>query len=125
VTVSDAGLVFANLGTLARIDIGAGGPFAPEGGDGGGTTIAAALAAPATAAEPPAHDSSEVVVAVAVPVERAPARSGALDPGIAFALAAEQWRLLATASTGGWFGHVDEQDLDLLVDGRFPSARRR
>jgi subtilisin-like proprotein convertase family protein len=47
VTVGDAAMVFGSLGTLARINIGSGGPFAPEAADGGAASaIAAALAAP-------------------------------------------------------------------------------
>jgi hypothetical protein len=62
-------IVFASIGTLARIDIGAGGPFAPEGGgpsvgDAGGSAIASALAAPTTAVQA-ATDASSAIAAVA------------------------------------------------------------
>ncbi|MEX0978864.1 MAG: hypothetical protein WDZ48_08440, partial [Pirellulales bacterium] len=59
VTVSDAGLVFSNLGTIARINIGTGGPFAPEGGgqgDGGGSAVASALTGPGTVGDDPMLD---------------------------------------------------------------------
>jgi hypothetical protein len=50
---TDAVIVFANIATLARIDIGAGGPFVPEevpdsAGD-GTSAVASALAAPSSA----------------------------------------------------------------------------
>jgi hypothetical protein len=48
VSIADAAVVFANLGSIARINIGAGGPFAPENGDGrsdgGGSAVALTLA---------------------------------------------------------------------------------
>jgi subtilisin-like proprotein convertase family protein len=48
------------------------------------------------------------------------------DSGLALALAREHWRLrfLADASGGGWAGHVDDDLLGLLVDGRFLGRRR-
>jgi hypothetical protein len=47
VSVADASVVFASLGNIARINIGPGGPFAPDGGDSsaGGAAVASALAA--------------------------------------------------------------------------------
>ena len=52
VTSTDAVIVFANIGTLSKIEIGALGPFAPEAAtDGSASAVASALAVPGSKAE--------------------------------------------------------------------------
>jgi hypothetical protein len=50
VTAADASVVPPSLGSITRLNVGAGGPFAPE-GDGGDSGVASALAASSTSAE--------------------------------------------------------------------------
>ena len=49
VTAADATVVTGSLGSITRLNVGAGGPFAPE-GDGGDSGVASALAASSTSA---------------------------------------------------------------------------
>src|SRR5690606_37629315 len=57
VTTTDSVQVFANLGSIARINIGPGGPFAPEAepavaGDDGSSAVASALAISSSSSAP-------------------------------------------------------------------------
>jgi hypothetical protein len=117
-------IVALGTGTLARISIAAGGPFAPQGGgegenEGGALPLAASSAREEGAAEPAATFTF-------VPLGAEPSRP-AVDRGMAIAVAAEHWRrqLLASAADDAWHGQLDEPLVELLAAARGPFSRRR
>jgi hypothetical protein len=69
VTAADASVVPPSLGSITRLNVGAGGPFAPE-GDGGDSGVASALAASSTSAVASSGGGS------AQPVEPSPSKTG-------------------------------------------------
>ncbi|MEX0677546.1 MAG: proprotein convertase P-domain-containing protein [Pirellulales bacterium] len=103
VNASDQIIARSNGGFITRINISSP-PAAPEAG-------------PSALAE--AEEGGEEPLGAATQPRE-------LDPGMAFALAAEHWRrqLLASASSDDWLSHVDEPLVGLLAGGRHRFARR-
>jgi hypothetical protein len=127
VTTTDSLLVFANLGSIVRLNVAAGGPFAPE-------AIAAAVVATGNEDEMTApqviSETSVLTSPAAAPLTVAtpalpPEPPSQFDRSLAFATAYASQRGMGDESHAGVAGELDNELLDLLLGSRSRRAALR